>query len=326
MQKLPHRIVWLFGFGYFLAYAPYVTAVKSATRGAAGLFLLPGVIAGTILTLTLLVAMLGWHQHLEGRFSAPTIASGIATAGIIAATTLAYSFDGISILLALLLMRGGVLIVAPVADALAGRQVRWFSRVALGLSLAAIAVVLADVKSYAISIAAIANLAIYLTGYCVRLPMMSRIAKVDDTHVTRRYFTEEILVALAVLAVIAVAVTAMRPQAATLWTSPHLLPSLGIGALYALLYVMGTLIYLDRRENTFCVPLNRGASMLSGITATYLLAAYAGGAYPRTSELVASSMIIGALVLLSPMHHALEVLHETWRLSRTAASRRLPLE
>ncbi|HEX2062605.1 MAG TPA: hypothetical protein VHK90_17830, partial [Thermoanaerobaculia bacterium] len=150
MSKLPHRIVWLFGLGYFLAYAPYVSAVKSVTGGGtSGVFVLPGVIAGTILTLTLLVALLGWHEHLEGRFSAHTIASGIATAAIIATTTLAFSFDGISILLALLLMRGGVLIIAPVVDALSGRRVRWFSRVALGLSLTAIAIALADVESYA---------------------------------------------------------------------------------------------------------------------------------------------------------------------------------
>jgi len=30
-------------------------------------------------------------------------------------------------------------------------------------------------------------------------------------------------------------------------------------------------IFLDRRENTFCVPMHCGSSMLSGITATYFL-------------------------------------------------------
>ena len=48
--------------------------------------------------------------------------SGVATAVIIGTTTLNYTFVGISILFALLLMRGGVLILAPVVDTLLGRQ------------------------------------------------------------------------------------------------------------------------------------------------------------------------------------------------------------
>ena len=50
--------------------------------------------------------------------------SGVATAVIIGTTTLNYTFVGISILFALLLMRGGVLILAPIVDTLLGRQVR----------------------------------------------------------------------------------------------------------------------------------------------------------------------------------------------------------
>lgn len=331
--KLPHRVVWLFALCYFLAYAPYVAAVKSVTAdGTPGMFLLPGVIAGTILTLTLLLAVLGWFAHLGGRFAPQTIVSGIATAAIIATTTIAYSFDGISILLALLLMRGGVLVLAPVIDALSGRHVRWFSRVALGLSLGAIALALANVPSYAITTAALVNLAIYLCGYCLRLPMMTRMAKVENVHVTRRFLAEETIVALATLAVATIAGAVLWPGSELargvtgLWMSPHLLPSLAIGALYALLFIAGTLVYLDRRENTFCVPLNRGASVLSGVTATYLLASFGQGRAPTTAELVASSLIVLALTLLSPMHHAVEVLQEAWRLSRVTVSRRLPLE
>ena len=50
------------------------------------------------------------------------LTSGMATAVIIGTTTLNYTFVGVSILFALL-MRGGVLILAPVVDALLGRRV-----------------------------------------------------------------------------------------------------------------------------------------------------------------------------------------------------------
>lgn len=331
--KLPHRIVWLFGLGYFAAYAPYVASVKSLTTGGApGMFLLPGIIAGTALTLALLIALLGWHRYLGGRFSPAVIASGMATAVIIATTTIAYSFNGISIVLALLLMRGGVLVVAPIVDTLGGRRVRWFSRAALLLSLAAIAVALADVQSYAITSAALLNLGLYLAAYCVRLPMMTRSAKVEDVRVTRRYLVEEIIVALITLLAVPLLFAIVQPRSALgqgvigIWTSAQLLPSLAIGALYAVLFMAGTLIYLDRRENTFCVPLNRGASLLSGVAAAYALAAFAHGRPPAPAELTAAGLIISALVLLSPMHHTVEVLHEAWRISRTTVSRRLPLE
>ena len=73
---MPHRIVWLFGLGYFAAYAPYVASVKLITGGgASGLFILPGAIAGTAVALPLLIWLLGWQKHLDGRFSPSVIAS-----------------------------------------------------------------------------------------------------------------------------------------------------------------------------------------------------------------------------------------------------------
>ncbi len=46
------------------------------------------------------------------------VLSGLGTAIIIGTTTLAFTFTGVSILFALLLMRGGVLIIAPTVDLL----------------------------------------------------------------------------------------------------------------------------------------------------------------------------------------------------------------
>ena len=42
------------------------------------------------------------------------------------------------------------------------------------------------------------------------------------------------------------------------------MPALLIGLGYACLYLFGTMIYLDAREFTFCVPVNRAGSLLSG--------------------------------------------------------------
>ena len=103
-----------------------------------------------------------------GRIPRPdlwTTLSGLGTAAIIATTTLAYTFQGVSIVFALLLMRGGVLILAPLVDSQSGREVDWYSRTALVLSLAAVAIALADTRGYVLGVAALLNLALYLCGY-----------------------------------------------------------------------------------------------------------------------------------------------------------------
>jgi protein-tyrosine-phosphatase len=241
------------------------------------------------------------------------VLSGIGTALIIGCTTLAYTFHGVSILLALLLMRGGVLVIAPLVDVAFRRRVRWFSWTALALSLTAVFIALRDVGSYHLSLTPLAVLGCYLSGYLLRLPCMTHAAKVKDAGHTRRYFVEEAVVALIALTAIPVVLALIGRGAFMLelrrgWsgmlTSPALIPALAIGALYAVLYVFGTLIYLDCRENTFCIPLNRASSLLAGIVAAVVLRSLAGFLPIPASQLAAAVIIGLALVLLSPLHHA----------------------
>ncbi len=314
-----HRIVWAFALGYLLSYAPYAALTKLLTSGRlgaaadlSGFELLPATIVGTLLVLPLLIAALGWWKYVA-RPDRHILVSGFGTALIIGCTTLAYTFHGVSIVLALLLMRGGVLVLAPLVDVLFGREVRWFSWTALALSLLAVFIALRDAGSYRLSVAVLANLGCYLSGYVLRLPCMTHAAKVRDAATTRRYFVSEAVVALGFLTALPIVLAIAGKGAWMLelrrgWTGmlalPALLPALGVGALYAMLYVFGTLIYLDRRENTFCIPLNRASSLLSGvITALALQSLLHFGQVPA-SQLEAAAVIGLALLLLSPAHHA----------------------
>lgn len=85
--------------------------------------------------------------------------------------------------------------------------------------------------------------------------------------------------------------------------SDFLLVGVLIGFFYAGLGICGTFIYLDRRENTFCVPLNRCFSLLSGLVATSVLASltHQAGVSPR--QLAAAGLIVTALLVMSPLHH-----------------------
>ena len=61
----------------------------------------------------------------------------------------------------------------------------------------------------------------------------------------------------------------LRAGFTTFFAGPLVVPALLIGVLYGCLYLFGTGIYLDRRENTYCIPLNRCSSLLSGLFASF---------------------------------------------------------
>jgi hypothetical protein len=76
-----------------------------------------------------------------------------------------------------------------------------------------------------------------------------------------------------------------------------------VGVSYAALCVCTTLIFLDRRENTFCVPMHCGSSMLSGVVATWLLTTLYGQAPPSAAQFASAGLVVVALLFLSPLHH-----------------------
>lgn len=299
--------VWGLALGYFVFYAPYSAAIKaitSSSRPVSGYEFLSAASFATGLGMLSILTALGWWKYASRRrlfgVSVPfpgrwTALSGMSTAVIMVSTALAYSFSGVSILLALLLLRGGVLIISPIIDRLFKRRVRWFSWAALALTVIGLGIGFADVGNYNLTLLAGLNLAAYLIGYAVRLPCMNAIAKSRDEAGTRRYLVEEQMVA----AVALIAVSALFP----IGGGRALLGGVTIGSLYAGLCFFGTLIYLDSRENTFCVPLNRCSSLLSGVVASYALMVFPGHPAPSTYQLLAAGVVFLALVILSPLHH-----------------------
>jgi len=330
LQNREHTLsIWLFATAYFLFYVPYTALTKAITlvhagagRQVSGLELLPSTVLVTSILMLAFVSVMGWWAH-AGRRSflgvsvpfprAETAVSGVAFAIIIMTTTLAFTFSGISIVFALLLMRAGVLILSPLVDHFHQRRVRWFSWVGLTLSVSALFVAFGDVHGYKVGTAATLNLAAYLMGYLFRLPCMTRIAKTRDSHDVYGYFAEEQLVAMPVV-VILPALLALIGNGSVMHdlrlgfmdvvhASDFVVTGYLIGLCYAGLGIFGTLVYLDRRENTFCVPLNRCSSVLSGFVASYALSLFVPTRAMNASEIVATSLLITALLVMSPLHH-----------------------
>lgn len=335
--------IWGLALGYFVFYAPYSALVKLTTTGllpsthgaVTGFEILPSVVVGTVIVMLLGTTLRGWWKYARRREcfgvsvvwpSHLVVLSGFGTAIIIATTTLSLALTGVSILFAILLMRGGVLILAPTVDAIFGRRVRWFSWCALALSFAAVLLALADVNNYRMTLVAGLTIAAYLCGYLLRLPCLNKLGKCedkfDDRRLCYRYLVEEQLVAgvllLAIPAVLALIgqgqiMSELRHGFTHFFASGVTAPGLLIGALYACLYFFGTLIYLDARENSFCIPLNRASSLLAVVFATYVLADLFNLPSPSLAQLGSSVLIIGALMFLSPLHHGHRVANRVRR-------------
>jgi general stress protein CsbA len=311
--------IWWFAFGYFACYVPYSALTKYLTKfcDASGTELLPPTAIASLVGMFVFLSAMRWWKHagrrtvlgvsvpLPGRW---TFMSGLCTAAIIPTTTLAYTFNGVSIVFMMLLMRGGVLILAPVVDAISRRRVRWFSWVALALSIGALLAAFSSRGNYAMTLIAVIDVIIYLAAYFVRLRFMSRLAKSDDESARKRYFVEEQMTATPVLVATLGAMALLghgqfsRELAAgfTSFLTSGLLPTaIVVGLLSQGTGIFGGLILLDKRENTFCVPVNRASSVLAGLCASLALALLLGERYPAASEWVGASLILVAIAVLS---------------------------
>lgn len=334
--------IWAFAFGYFAAYVPYSSTAKAVSKGLlegqtgriSGFSLLPLSVAVSVVGMILFITIMGWWKYagtrtIAGRQvpspSKVTGVSGLLTAGIIVTTTLAYTFEGVSIVFVMLLMRGGVLIIAPVIDALTGRKTRWFSWVGLLLSLGALVVAFSeawvaapgDKKPYDITIVCAVDIALYLGCYFFRLRFMTRNAKSQDNNSNLRYFVEEQMVASPAMLLLLVAIALVGPFVfapgtglgdivqAVRWGFTDVFDNsawpfvIFIGFCSQLTGIFGGLVLLDKRENTYSVPVNRCSSILAGVIATYIVYLAFDQREPSGYQLFGAGMIVTAILFLT---------------------------
>lgn len=333
-QTAPHpardKTIWLFALGYAACYLPYSALTKSITDGGlgrprTGLEILPLSVMVSLAAMVVFLWASGWWRAASvrwkvGPLTVPlprrwTLVSGLATAAVLVTTTLAYSFQGVSIVLMMLLMRGGVLILAPIVDLNTRRRVPWTTWAALVLSMASLIVATSHRADVSLTLVAVVDVVVNLAAYFVRLYLMSQLAKTESKVDLRRYFVEEQLVtspaAFAVILLLALVLpggVAMGDELRRGFLEVPLSAQAGVVALVGVFSqgtgIFGALVLLDARENSFTVPVNRGASVLAGVAATWLLQLSGGSAQVDVGELVGAGLVAVALVVLAaPMRH-----------------------
>lgn len=310
---------------YLLLYLPNVMITRFITtnphpelgRPLTGLETLPAsLIISTAMTY-LFIWLSGWHRDANsfrlGRTRLPiptrlTLLSSVGTALVLFTVPLSFTIPDVSIPFMQLLMRGDILLIAPLLDLAFGRRVRWWSWVALVMVLAALSLTLIERGGFDLPPLAILVVALYTFGYFLRLAVMNKISKNGDPAMVRRYFVEEKVVALplsvAILALISASGIGGQSNELAwgfidVWTDPVIWEIFLIGGTLTLISIAAIIILLDPQENAYCIPLERAASLLAGVAGSVLLALFWGGRMPSDAELVGAGILIGAIVLLS---------------------------
>lgn len=316
-----HISIWWWAFGYFAAYAPYSALTKALSDGKLGTAvpgntILPASTFASFLAMVIFMLGTGWWRSATkkkvGSFELPvptrwTALSGLCGATILTTTTLAYTIKGVSIVFMMLLLRGGMLAMAPIVDKLSGRKVQLISWLATGLTLSALVVgLLGRDESYTLPVIAVVDVTAYLIAYFIRLRFMSKLAKSDSVEVTRRYFVEEQLVStpaallgLALLAIIGGPFQQFRDGFVALPFTPQVWWAVLIGTLSQGTGIFGALVLLDKSENSYSVPVNRASSLLAGVVATGSLWALGIGRALEWSEGLGAGLVISAIGVLS---------------------------
>lgn len=259
----------------------------------------------------------GWHRHAHARRivglrlpwpTADTAVSGVGSAMMLSSIPLMFSLREVSVPVILLMMRGGALCMAPIVDLTLGRRIRWASATALVLVAAGLAVaLLRPGTGFRLSALAWTAIALYNTGYLLRIVVMTRVAKRGDVVQTRQYYVEEKIIAMPLALLTLASLVAIGPGGhpegfaglfEIQWSAPLLLLVLAVGASLTFVSVLAAVLLLGAQENSYCVPLERAGGLLSGFIAAWFIHWIWNQPAPTFAELQGAVLLLAAMVLL----------------------------
>ena len=301
---------------YLCVQGVYVVLTRlSSSVGAGGLAILPySLMAYAVLTF-LFIWLSGWHRDAHGRMvagwrlpvpSRETAISGIGSAMMLGAIPMSVSIPSVSIPIMLLILRGGMLAIAPLVDLAHRRRIHWWSGVALVAVAGALTLALRGNRDVALSPLAVLTVLLYNVGFLLRLVMMTRVAKRGSDAQTRNYFVEEKLVALplglvTLLLLVAAGAGSDNPSAIlhVNWSLSLALAVLCMGVALTITSILASVILLDRQENSYCVPLERATGLLAGFGAAWVLHWMWQRPAPTPGEMWGAALVLGTIVLLA---------------------------
>jgi hypothetical protein len=327
---------------YFLLYVLTGAAVKyfqgKPELGLPGMsgpeFLVYSLVGGVAFNVVLIFA-LGWYRMQSNRrvrvlgVEVPSelayiIPSGVCTAVVVPTTTLMYTLP-ISVMVAMTIMRGSVIVISRLVDAIQIRQGILKKRVVPEENVAVLFAILAVITNvgfqaeggfdFVKSSAAVAILGSYITAYAIRIYLMNYFKNTRQEGVKQDnsgFFALEQISASVVMVLACVLVffapvlfgtealvveqfrgAILAPKSTWLWAI------LVGGVPFGGVAVFSVFIFMFKgRTATFAGLVNRLTSLVAGTTATLLFALFVTGRFPGLRDWIALGFILIAVAFL----------------------------
>lgn len=329
-RTAPHSTARLLQYAllYFLLYAVFGVLVKyfqgPVEQGYPGMsdlqFLVYSTGGSAIVCLGVIFAGGWWRFRASAAELGAMFLAGTFTALVIPTTKLMYTLP-ISVMVAMVIMRGSIIVLSRLVDSalllqgLSRKKVPWEENVAVGFSVAAVLLYLlrsaAGDFDFLHSRAAMSILTVYLVGYGLRLYIMNYFKFTRGTSGrtadNRNYFAvEQLAASFWIFGYVGVALLAPGSLPGTeaiaeTFTLPH--PSwvgavaagvpFGAGAFFS-----AFLFLFAGRTSTFSGLVNRLSSLLAGTAATIAYAVLFGGKWPSAFDWGSFALILVAVYFL----------------------------
>ncbi len=255
------------------------------------------------------------------------IPSGVCTAVVIPTTTLMYSLKGVSVMVAMVIMRGAVIVISRLVDAVQIRQgilkKRVYAEENLGVAfaIAAVATTLFFSKSgegqkpFYASAAAMTILGSYVTAYAIRIYIMNyyKNTRPPGVKLDNKGFLGNEQISASITLTVAAVVLYHSPG----WfgaTSPLVGQFVGAirtprpdwgwaffsGISFGVVAFFSVFIFMFKgRTATFAGLVNRLTSLVAGTTATLVVWALLGGKPPKPYDWLSLGLIFVAVYFLT---------------------------
>lgn len=327
--------------GYFFFYVITGVAVKFFLSTGEGYPGLPGMeylvynTAGGTLFATGIVLILKWYKldSLKNTkvlgITMPVeipyiIASGVCTAVVVPTTTLMYSFRNISVMVAMVVMRGAVIIIGRVVDEIQIRQGILNKKVFVEENIAMIfALVAVGVKLFGgsgdgkqspfSSLPVIVIFSAYITSYAIRIYIMNyyKNTRKKDTKKdnNKAFFAIEQISSTVTLILVTVTVLIVAKSSGLVgeritpfqnaffnmnfeWMPLSFLAGIGFG----IVAFFSVFIFMFKgRTATFSGLVNRLTSLIAGTVSTLLFAIFFTGSFPQIIDWISLVFIVVAV-------------------------------
>ena len=329
------RLLELCG-GYFLFYMIYTVATKYLTgpakHGLPGVdqieLLIFSTVGGSLICLLVVLSgrwarMESEHYITWGKLRFPAeylyiIPSGVCTAVVIPATTLMYTLLR-SVMVAMLIMRGSIIVISRLIDAIQIKQgilhkkVFWEEEAAVVFAVGAVCVQLFFVKDAGgadlfHNAAAMLVLGGYLLAYFIRIYIMNYYKNTRGRGCrqnNKAFFGVEQVAASATILIALLAVMSLPAAGSKLlsslqqnyWShSPYVAGEVLTGTAYGIVAFFSVFIFMFKgRTATFAGLSNRLTSLIAGTTATLLFAVLFKGRYPKSEDWLSLALILIAV-------------------------------